>query len=147
MNWTIRWLDSAEYFRVSLSGTFSLADAKAASSDVVEQSDFSNGDSLLIDDTRMDMGDIGASDIEAMSNMMGHLDNKVGVSKVAIVGCSDLQFGLARQFQLKTESYISAEVRAFRYEAAAVEWLADGSPPTDSAAPLPPLYHPLISIR
>lgn len=145
MNWTIKWLDSAEYFRVSLSGTFSLAEVKAAGEEIAE-SDLHGGDSILVNDTKMDMGDIKGSDVKAMSNMMGQLNEKVGLGKVAVVGSSDLQFGLARQFQILSESQSTAEIRAFRYEASAIEWLGADLPPVNPMIPVSPSFFPLISV-
>lgn len=147
MNWTIRWLNSAEYFRVSLSGTFSLADVAAAGTEIAEESNLHNGDSILINDTKMNMSGVHGSDIKGMSNMMGHLNAKVGHSKVAVVGCSDLQYGLARQFQTLCSSQSTADVRAFRYEPAAIEWLTDGLPAVDPSITTSEHLLPMISVK
>ncbi|MEP6849992.1 MAG: hypothetical protein ABI999_14130 [Acidobacteriota bacterium] len=129
MDWTIKWLDSAEYFQVDMSGVFSLADARSASSDIVAQPFWNNGTSVLIDTTGVVTDKIGASDIEFMILMMEPLDAEINGSKVALVGGSDILFGLARQFQTTAEGHISADIRPFRLAQAAVEWLTQPALP------------------
>lgn len=148
MNWSIKSVHSFEYryFRIDLSGIYCLADMKSASSEMVKESAWRNGDSLLIDGTLLEMGDIGKHDVDLFSGIMERLNNKLGIGKVAIVACSDFQFGLARMFQMKTESHIAAEIRAFRYATAAIDWLTKDSLHLDlvSVRPNPYLTKPLL---
>lgn len=125
MDWTIKWLDSTEYVQANMVGAFKLADARSAISDIVDDPEWNNGDKLLVG-LYVDAGNINVSDIEAMSEMMGLLDDRIGMSRIAIVGSSDLQFGLSRQFQMNAASHTTADVMAFRSEAAAVQWLKTG---------------------
>jgi hypothetical protein len=123
MNWTVKWLDSFEYVRINFSGTFSLEDIMSVQSEVTARPFWRTGISFLIDNTRVDIGNINSFDIESLAKMMGRLNNEFGESKVAIVTGSDVQFGLARQFQIKAESQSTALIRAFRNEQTAIEWL------------------------
>ena len=125
MDWTITWLDSTEYVQANMAGAFKLADARSAISDIVDDPEWNNGDKLLVG-AHVDVDNINLSDIEAMSEMMGRLDEKIGMSRIAIVGPTDLQFGLSRQFQMNAASHTTADVMAFRSEAAAVKWLKTG---------------------
>jgi len=123
MKWTIKWPNSLKYIQVDLLGIFSLAGARSASSEIVENTNWKNGDSILIDSTKLDMSNARSCDIESMTRMMEPLDREICMSKIALVGSSDIQFGLARQFQTLAEGHTSAIIRAFRRAADAVEWL------------------------
>jgi len=129
MKWTIKWLSSLKYIQVDLSGIFSLAGARSASSEIVENTNWKNGDSILIDNTKLDMSNARSCDIESMTRMMEPLDREIGMSKTALVGSSDIQFGLARQFQTLAEGHTSAIIRAFRRASDAVEWLTTSFQP------------------
>jgi hypothetical protein len=143
MDWTIKWLDSNEYIRADLSGPFSVSDARSLSSEVTESSNWKESNVVLVDDTDLDVGDVSASDVESMSRMMAELDGTVGMSRVAIVAPSDLQFGLARQFQIQAQSRTTAVFQVFRREDAAIGWLTSGLSSIDPGD-IPPL--PLIKI-
>jgi len=129
MKWTIKWLDSLKYVQVELFGIFSLAGARSASSEIVENTNWKNGDSILIDNTKLDMSNARSCDIESMTRMMEPLDAEIGTSKIALVGSSDIQFGLARQFQTLAEGHTSAIIRAFRRASDAIEWLTTSFQP------------------
>jgi len=129
MKWTIKWLDSLKYVQVELFGIFSLADARFASSEIVENTNWKNGDSILIDNTKLDMSNARSCDIESTTRMMEPLDREIGMSKIALVGSSDIQFGLARQFQTLAEGHTSAIIRAFRRASDAIEWLTNSFQP------------------
>jgi len=129
MKWTIKWLDSLKYVQVELFGIFSLADARFASSEIVENTNWKNGDSILIDITKLDMSNARSCHIEWMTRMMEPLDAEIGTSKIAVVGSSDIQFGLARQFQTLAEGHTSAIIRAFRRASDAIEWLTNSFQP------------------
>ena len=129
MKWTIKWLDSLKYVQVELFGIFSLADARFASSEIVENTNWKNGDSILIDITKLDMSNARSCDIESMTRMMEPLDREICMSKIALVGSSDIQFGLARQFQTLAEGHTSAIIRAFRRASDAIEWLTNSFQP------------------
>ena len=105
-----------------------MASARSVSLEIVEQPFWNNGTAILIDDTKVEMGDMDASDIECMTRMMEPLNARISKCKIAIVGSSDIQFGFARQFQLMAERYTGADIRAFRFEPAAIEWLTAGNP-------------------
>ncbi|MEP6849704.1 MAG: hypothetical protein ABI999_12680 [Acidobacteriota bacterium] len=142
MNWTITGINTVNYIRVDLSGKFCMAGARAASMEVVDEPFWNNGTSILLDYTLVDVDDADVMDVEGMSMMMRSLNEKISTSKIAIVGSSDLQFGFARQFQMKAERHTRAHIRAFRFDPAAIEWLTtdsfhDGqqvSPPSFDAA-------------
>ena len=129
MKWTIKWLHSLKGVQINLSGIFSLADARVASSEVIENTNWKNGDSILIDNTKLDMSGARSCDIESMTRMMEPLDAEIGTSKIALVGSSDIQFGLARQFQTLAEGHTAAIIRAFRRASDAVEWLTTSFQP------------------
>jgi len=123
MKWTIKWLHSLKGVQINLSGIFSLADARVASSEVIKNTNWKNGDSILIDNTKLDMSGARSCDIESMTRMLEPLDAEIGMSKIAVVGSSDIQFGLARQFQILAEEHTSANIRPFRCASAAVDWI------------------------
>ena len=129
MKWTIKWPNSLKYIQVDLSGIFNLAGARSASSEIVENTNWKNGDSILIDNTKLDMSNARSCDIESMTRMMEPLDREIGMSKIAVVGSSDIQFGLARQFQTLAEGHTSAIIRAFRRASDAIEWLTNSFQP------------------
>jgi len=126
MDWTIEWLDEPGYVRVALSGPYSLDDIPLMVSDIGARQCWEPGRPLLIDDSRVDVVECKTRDIEKMSEIFSRLNDTFGESKVAVVAGSDLQYGLARQFQSLAEINTLARIGVFRCECDAVEWLAIG---------------------
>lgn len=130
MEWTIEWLDKPGYVRVALSGPYSLDDIPQMVSDIGSCEFWQPGRPLLIDDSGVDAVSCTTRDIEKMSEIFSRLDETFGASKVALVADSDLQYGLARQFQGLAEINTVAYIGVFRCEDDAVLWL--GIPSIDN---------------
>ncbi|MEP7076174.1 MAG: hypothetical protein ABI878_10205 [Acidobacteriota bacterium] len=128
MGWEIDRRDSPDHVRVVLGGAFSLARIADLIADIVGQPFWRRGFAVLIDDRDLDTDDIRASDIEAVSNVMRYLNHEFGHSYMAILTGSEVQYGFARQFQIRSESNSSAVIRAFRIETEALDWLATALP-------------------
>jgi len=127
MYWTIEWLDEPGYVRVALSGPYSLDDIPQMVSDIGARDFWRPGRSLLIDDSAVDVVNCTTYDIEKMSEIFSKLDDTFGKSKVAIVAGSDLQYGLARQFQSLAEINTLAQIGVFRDACDAIHWLGFGT--------------------
>lgn len=128
MRWHIELCTSPEYLRVDLEGVFSMLKIPDLIADIVGQSFWQPGLAMLIDDRELDIGDITASNIETIAKIMRYVNHEFGRSYVAILTGSIVQFGFARQFQIRCESQSTAVIRAFQVETAAIEWLATSLP-------------------
>ena len=129
MRWDIDLREEPDHVRVVLGGTFSLPRMANLIADIVGRPFWQRGLAILIADRDLDIDDIHGSDIEAVSNIMRYLNHEFGHSYVAILARSEVQYGLARQFQIRSESHSTAVIRAFRIEMEALDWLATALPP------------------
>lgn len=142
MNWTMTRSNNLNYVRVNLTGLFCMAGARSVTAKILSKPFWNNGTSILIDNRQVDMGDVNTADIECLTIMMKSLNERISKSKIALVGNTDIQFGFARQFQIKAEQNTTANIRVFRCESAAIEWITNStaypySPYAPSTAELP----------
>lgn len=82
---------------------------------------------ILLDATDARGDAIAASDIWALANLVKNHAEKVGIGGVAVVVARQVDYGLARMWQLMTESETSLRAGVFRQRQEALEWF-DGRP-------------------
>lgn len=123
MNWTIDYIESGSYVRVTFDGKFSISREKDMYTELVSQPFWKPGTPILFDNMKMDLGQI---DYKTMQQAAQHYKNAtklLGKGRAALVMGSTLDFGYGRQYQQLTEFNGETEMRVFPAEAEALKWL------------------------
>ena len=80
-----------------------------------------------------DPGDFGGDFVRRAADVAARFDERTGKARVAILAPGDLLFGLARMYSLMVGP-LQRDVRVFRSEAEARDWLCATEPEDDVAA-------------
>ena len=78
---------------------------------------------LLIKYPRLEINNIDSGDLEEIATDLGRLIGKISASRIALVAGNDLQFGLGQGFKALSDGHVNGEVKVFRDENEAVQWL------------------------
>lgn len=125
MNWTIEYIKKGNFVKVTVEGDFSLGELEKMDEDIFRQKFWRPGMNVLFDHRKLDFG---VTDIEMMRGASQlHVKNneKIGNGKAAFLMKSLPDFARGRQFELLTESKVSAKMRVFKDEDEALEWIAE----------------------
>jgi hypothetical protein len=123
MHWTIFYDKAIGYVRASQRGAFTTEEQEAFLADIFDSPFWKPGLPLLIDYGSMPVDNIMNRELESTSSQLEKLGEKLGSSKLALLCVTDLQFGLGRQFQIMCMGRLDGEIRVFRDEDAAADWL------------------------
>ena len=128
MRWKID-LDSARGFvRAIQSETYSAAEEAKFLNEIFGSDFWRPGLSLMIDYSGLSIDNVESEDVENTSDLLCELEEHLGASRLALLCDTDDKFGVGRQFQMMVETQIKGDVRVFRDEEAAIEWLTNGRP-------------------
>ena len=125
MHWNIRHDTERGYVHAYQSGSFS-TDEQAAFLNAIFTSIFwQPGTPLIIDFCALDMENVGWVSVEVTRQQILGLNSQLGPGKLALLCDNDEKFGVGRQFQSMVEDDLDGEVRVFRDEDTAVEWVTN----------------------
>jgi len=123
VEWTIQ-LDLAHgYIVADQWGEFTLNEQFSFLRAILLSPYWKPGMPLLIKYPRLEINNIDSSDLEEIANDLGRLIGKISASRIALVAGNDLQFGLGEGFKVLSDGHINGEVKVFRDENDAVQWL------------------------
>ena len=125
MHWNIFYDRALGYVRASQRGDFSTGEEGAFLDEIFEAPFWEPGLPLLIDYSSIPMEPISNRELESTSKQLSEHREQLGKSRLALLCRTDVQFGLGRQFQMISMGRIDGEMRIFRDEDAAVEWLLE----------------------
>ena len=123
MNWIAEYIKDKEFVTVVTSGNFSLEDHARMIEDIVSRKFWKPGTDVLFDNRGLEFGQ---TDIEAMrraSTNHKENDDLIGDGKAAILMKSLTDFGRGRQFELLASGKVSAKLKIFTDETAALTWI------------------------
>ena len=123
MNWTVEKLENPQYVRVITDGEFSARDQLKMIEDITSRDFWRPGMDVLFDHRHLDFGSTDINLMRQAGNNHVQYNDKIGNGKAAILMKSLPDFARGRQFELLTESKVSAKLRIFKDEKEAVEWL------------------------
>jgi hypothetical protein len=90
---------------------------------LVEHRDWTPGMNVLGDFRKLDLSDLTIDDAQESSNFAQTLSERFGSGKIACVMKKDIDYGIARMWEMLTQNGVSVEIRVFRSISAARTWL------------------------
>jgi hypothetical protein len=123
VEWTVH-LDLAQGYIVAEQwGAFTLNEQFSFLRAILLSPYWKPGMPLLIKYLRLEIGNIDTNALEEIASDLGRLIGKISASRIALLAGNDLQYGLGLGFKTLSESFVNGEVKVFREEPAAIEWL------------------------
>ena len=135
MYWAIKFIEGVPCISVSIGGLVTLTDIEALNAGIVSDSHWERGLGLLFDSTKVEYPKEPPIDMRTVVDTVAKMNGEFKQSKVAMVVATNVQYGLARQYQILSESRGGSPVGVFRDDAAAIDWLRSDS--SEVAANMP----------
>jgi hypothetical protein len=125
MNWTVENIESLPYIKVVTGGDFTVGEQLKMIEDITSRDFWRPGMNVLFDHRKLDFGVTDINLIRKASDNHVKNNEKIGGGKAALLMKSLPDFARGRQFELLTESKVSAKLRIFKDEDEAVQWLIE----------------------
>jgi hypothetical protein len=120
----VRFDPETNTIRIKLEGKITARTLQAAFDAAANSSEYGTATRRLWDFRNADLSSL---DLLKLAGLLGHLAElvkRVSVAKLAIVAGTNVQFGLARMFQILTALTVRSTMKVFRKLEDAEEWLA-----------------------
>jgi hypothetical protein len=123
MKWLAEYIKDKNYVCIVAEGKFTAEDQLKMMEDVSRREYWQPGLNVLCDFRKLEFDiDSLAAIREASANRQKN-EAKIGSGKSALLMNSLADYGRGRQYQLLTESKVSAQIRVFTDENEALDWL------------------------
>ncbi len=99
--------------------------------DIVAHPRWRPGLNILLDHRRLDIAPITVEGIDRVSGYFQTLSHKLGDGKISLVMNRDIDFGIARAWELVTREYVDMEIGVFRSIEEARRWLVPSQDAAD----------------
>ena len=113
-------------FIITTQGIGTVEGINAFLTEIISHPKWHPGDNILVDHRALDLSGIQSSGIEAVSVYFISIAHKMGNGRLAIVLARDIDFGIARAWELITEHDVEMAIHVFRNMAEAEKWLTKG---------------------
>ena len=111
------------FVEVITSGDADLATFRDFLSDILSLDTWVPGTPLLTNHTRLNSGPLTVDDIDRMASLAGDARVALGPLRLASLVSRDLEFGLARMWEVYVEEKWDGETAVFRSRDDAISWL------------------------
>lgn len=110
-------------FTVTTQGRGSVEGIVAFLDDIVAHAQWRPGLNVLLDHRRLDIDAITVEDIDRISAHFQKIGPQLGDGRIALVMGRDIDFGIARAWELVTRKYVDMAIGVFRSIEEARTWL------------------------
>ena len=91
--------------------------------DIIAHPRWKPGRSILLDHRDLKIDQITTSGIKKVSDYFKSIGNELGTGKIALVMKREIDFGIARAWEILTDSDVDIRIHVFRRIEEAVDWL------------------------
>lgn len=123
MDWKIEHIENENYIKITLIGLFTIADHNEFFTKLLSSDFWKPGTNLLFNGRNLDFTSLNSTLIRGISDYFQSISEQLGKNKIALLASSSLGYGFGRQFQMLSENKVQSEIRVFRVEREAAEWL------------------------
>ena len=110
-------------FIVTTSGRGSAEGILAFLEAIVSHPSWQPGNHILLDHRKLDIADITVEGIEHVSHHFQKMGPQLGSGKIALVMKADIDFGIARAWELTTDGHVDMQIGVYRSMDEARMWL------------------------
>lgn len=123
MDWSAEYIESEHYVRIIFKGDFTAEGQLQMMEDITARKYWQPGMNVLCDFRNVEFDADSLAAIREASMNRGKKEKKIGNGKSALLMNSLADYARGRQYQLLTESKVSARLRVFTDEKEALDWL------------------------
>lgn len=91
--------------------------------DIISHPDWTPGMDILLDHTELNIENINTRGIDKVSDYFIKISKQLGNGKIALIMNRDVDFGIARAWELVTERHTNMQIHVFRNLEKAEAWL------------------------
>lgn len=113
----------SDTFIITTSGQGSAEGILAFLDDIVSHAAWRPGNNILLDHRKLDIADITVEGIERVSYHFQKMGPLLGGGKIALVMKKDIDFGIARAWELTTNENVDMQIGVYRSMDEARMWL------------------------
>lgn len=111
------------FFTVTTRGQGSVEGIIAFLDEIVSHVEWQPGRHILLEHRQLDIANIAVEGIDRISQYFQKIAPRLGNGKIALVMHKDIDFGIARAWELMTREYVDMQIGVFRSMAEARKWL------------------------
>jgi hypothetical protein len=123
MNWSVKYIQDKHYVEIVIDGDFTVEGQFQMMEDVIAREFWQPGMNVLCDFRKVEFDVDSLAAIRQASVNRLKKEKQIGSGKSALLMNSLADYGRGRQYQLLTESKVSADRRVFTDEKDALDWL------------------------
>ena len=113
------------FFLITTDGEGTEEGMMAFMNEIVDNPSWRPGKSILLDHRRLSVKNIQFRGIETMSEHFVTIGDALGNGKIALVMNEDIDFGIARAWEMITVDQVDMKISVFRSIHEATSWLLD----------------------
>ena len=123
MNWTIKYIKSDQYVKVTCNGNFSIEELPECFKKLFTSPFWKPGMNLLVDNQNLTLHLWNLEKMRTASDDYEIVSGQLGEGKMALLMKSCVNYGFGRQFQTLSEGKGQSEIRIFNDEQKAKDWM------------------------
>lgn len=125
MDWTAEFCKKKKIVTVKTSGKFTVEDHARLIEDLISRDFWTPGTNVLFDHRDLEFCHTTMSLMQQAAGNHKNKDDLIGDGKAALLMKSVADFGRGRQFEILASDKVSAKLRVFLGETAALEWMLE----------------------
>ena len=119
--------EEKKFFTVRATGSADVEKIHAMLNELMVHNEWHKGMDTLLDFSEMNFLCLDTDEIVQLSTIVKSLKENLGDGQCALVTNREIDFGLARMWQMMTEHHVSFEIEVFTSVTDAEQWLCDQS--------------------
>ena len=127
MKYSVSFDEDDNFFRVKATGSAVVELIHEMVKSLVEHEQWHVGVNTLLDFSEVNFSCLDTDEIVQLSNIVKALSEQIGDGQCAMVTNQQVDFGLARMWQMMTEHHVEFQVEIYNSLTDAVEWLGTQS--------------------
>ena len=123
MEYDIKVEPDGRFFTVTTTGPGSAEGIIAFLDAIVSHASWQPGNTILLDHRKLDIANITVEGIDRVSHHFQKIGPQLGGGKIALVMKKDIDFGIARAWELTTDAHVDMQIGVYRSIDEARMWL------------------------
>lgn len=125
MDYQISFDSETSYLQITLLGIFNVTDLETCYKDFLQNPNWESGTDILWDCTKCDLEHLSSNDMKGIGLMTEKYKVHRGPGKAAWVVGKEVDFGLARMFEIINEGKVIFNFRVFRTMDEGKSWIQE----------------------
>lgn len=123
MNHTLEVTEDGDKFTIRTKGDGDVKGIIAFLKDIISHPEWEPGKKILLDHRDLKLDKITVSGIEEVAVFFKSITSELGNGKIALVMTREIDFGIARAWEMVTEFDVGISIHVFRQIDKATDWL------------------------